>query len=85
MIKILNAFETSPHDEYPPKLHVDLEINGYPWVVSGLPVEWKLNDLKKFLKENYQDILRQAKLKPPKPKKYPCPRPEFVTEFEENL
>lgn len=82
MIKIISVYETAPFEELDtPKLHVDLEIDGYKWVMGGLPIEWTLSDLKKHLEANYADILRQAKLKPPKPKAYPYPRAELITEF----
>jgi len=73
MIKILNAYETAPHDEQPSKLHVDIEVDGYPWVVGGLPITMTTSELNDYLSANEADMLRQAILKLPK-ETYPKPR-----------
>jgi len=67
MIKILSVYETPPFDENDvAKLHVDLEIDGYRVSKGGLPVEWTVSELNAYLEANEADMLRQAKLDPPK-------------------
>ena len=78
MIKIINVYETPPpEDSEISKLHVDLEIDGYPWTIGGLPADWTKQELLDYLQDNEADMLRQAKLKPPKEKPYPRYRYEL--------
>lgn len=73
MIKVISVYETGPFDDIDPtpKLHVDLEIDGYPWSIGGLPTTWSANELNGYLQANEADMLRQAKLASPKSETYP--------------
>jgi len=68
MIKILSVYETPPFDEIDPepKLHVDIEIDGYSTSVGGLPATWTSTELNDYLQANEADLLRKARAKPPK-------------------
>jgi hypothetical protein len=63
-IKITRAIE-HPEEEVggdivlPASLHVDVEIDGHPWTLGGVPAHWGRADILAHVEEHKADILRQ--------------------------
>ena len=48
----------------PKCLHVEIEIDGLPWTLAGLPGDYTREDILKFAENDVEDLYRQATHRP---------------------